>query len=215
VENTNMPNIQRALPIIRQLAQEVGTAPDLAERATRGALALLPREILGLSMVQPSIIGLNLAIAHRSTINDGTLSWDRGMEEIGPDLLTLAGCEKEMRERILSETRTTLARRHRTPLEESLLRLLKGAATIATQDSTVLSVRVASLFRERQNREVEQWQPPSGARVRSGSTEIAVLAGPDGEIAAVELRLYHPNEEECWRLPVSLGAGLVEQFKTL
>jgi len=216
MQDSNIRDMHRRMSIIRQIIGEAGTAPDAAELAAQGARALLPGEIIR-NAGDTSTLWLELAIAYRATVNDDgdALLWDAGMDQIGPCLLALADCEPEVRERILSETRLALTRRHRTPLEESLLRLLKGAATIASQDSAILSVRVASLFRERPNREVEQWQPTSGARVRSGSTEIAVLAGPNGEIAAVELRLYHPNEEECWRLPVSLGAGLVEQFKTL
>ena len=211
MENPNPRSVQQARHIIQQRAQEAAAAPNVAERAASGARALLPGEILRPAAVEQGTLWLELAITHRCTIIDGALDWDRGMDEIGPDLLALAGCESGVRELAISRTRAALVRQYRTPLEDDLIRLLSSAASIAMSDSTVFSARVVSLFQTKLDHEVERWRPISGARIKYGPVEVAVLPGPDGEVAAVELRL----RQGCWRLPATLGEALVERFKTL
>ncbi|GHO93602.1 hypothetical protein KSF_036500 [Reticulibacter mediterranei] len=199
------------MPIIRQRAQEAGTASDVTERATRGARALLPGEIFGQSVPQPSTLWLELAIAYRSTLNDDgdALIPTPGMEEIIPDLLALAGCEPEVRWPILRERRAALVSQPRTPLEQSLIRLLASAGTIVEAQHSSLSIRITSLFQEMPDHEIQLWQPASGAWIKSGSVEVAVLTTPECEITAVELRL----SQSMWRLPSVIGKPLIAQFQ--
>jgi hypothetical protein len=190
------------------MAQEAGTASDVTERAARGASALLPGEILRPMLVQPTTLWLDLAIAQRATVNDGTLVWTPGMEEIGPDLLALTGCEPGIRTNALREARAALVSQYRTPLEQGLLDVLESAAVIVGGNHTVLSLQITSLFQAMPNCEVEPWRPTGGARIKSGCVQVAVLASPDGEIAAVELRL----RQGTWRLPVIISEALLVQF---